>query len=85
VYKKYGSVDGEKASIDFRVTRWGRTLRKLWIDELPMLINLFMGQIKIVGVRPLSKTKFDTYPKAVQPALLKLFLGGWKKGSIPER
>lgn len=66
VYDMYGTNDGDKAVNDFRITTWGHVFRKLWIDELPMIINLLKGDIKIVGVRPLSKTKFDTYPEWLQ-------------------
>ncbi len=31
-----------------------------------MFINLIKGDVKVVGVRPLSKTKFDTYPPELQ-------------------
>lgn len=47
---------------DFRVTSWGRYLRRLWIDELPMLINWFRGELKLVGVRPLSEQYLSLYP-----------------------
>lgn len=66
VYDKYGSLDGDKAENDFRITTWGRFFRKVWIDELPMIINLLRGDMKLVGVRPLSKVKFDSYPKYLQ-------------------
>lgn len=66
VYDKYGTNDGDKAVNDFRITTWGHVFRSLWLDELPMLINLLKGDLKIVGVRPLSKTKFDTYPEWLQ-------------------
>lgn len=57
-----------KVMNDFRITSWGRVFRKLWIDELPMLINLLKGDIKLVGVRPLSQTFFNTYPEELQIA-----------------
>lgn len=38
---------------DPRVTRIGRIIRKTSIDELPQLINVFMGEMSIVGNRPL--------------------------------
>ena len=66
VYDKYGSLDVDKAENDFRITTWGRFFRKVWIDELPMIINLLRGDMKLVGVRPLSKVKFDSYPKYLQ-------------------
>lgn len=54
---KKGKIKG-----DFRVTTWGRFLRKFWIDEIPMWINWVKGEVKLVGVRPLSETFFNTYP-----------------------
>lgn len=58
--------DSGKIKNDFRITRWGRLFRKIWLDELPMILNLFKGDIKLVGVRPLSETFFRTYPADLQ-------------------
>jgi len=57
---------GGKIKNDFRVTNWGRVFRKLWIDELPMIWNLLKGEIKLVGVRPLSPHYFSLYTKEMQ-------------------
>lgn len=61
-----GLIDGDGFRGDFRITAWGKIFRKLWIDELPMLINWFRGDVKIVGVRPLSEHKFSLYTKKMQ-------------------
>jgi len=41
-------------------------MRRMWLDELPMLINLIRGDIKIVGVRPLSKHYYSLYTQELQ-------------------
>ena len=67
-----------KFSDDFRITSWGKFLRKFWIDELPMFINFFKGELNIVGVRPLSENYFSQYPKELQDLRTKI-----KPGLIP--
>jgi lipopolysaccharide/colanic/teichoic acid biosynthesis glycosyltransferase len=69
--------EGGKFKNDFRVTQWGRIMRKLWLDELPMLYNLINGDLKLIGVRPLSKQYFSLYTpelqekrKTVKPGLI---------------
>ncbi|MBN2486445.1 MAG: sugar transferase [Bacteroidales bacterium] len=66
VYSRHGSADGDKALNDYRITSLGRIFRRLWLDELPMLLNIIKREIKIVGVRPLSEAKFKMYPKYMQ-------------------
>lgn len=69
---------GGKIKNDFRITTWGRILRFLWIDELPMLINFIKGELKLVGVRPLSKHYLELYPEDLRNLRLKT-----KPGLIP--
>ena len=65
VYKKNHLDKGGKFKDDFRVTCFGKFARKFWIDELPMLYNWFKGDLKLVGVRPLSKQFQSLYPEDV--------------------
>ncbi len=78
IYRKNQLSEGGKFSNDFRVTTFGRFMRKTWIDELPMILNLLKGDIKIVGVRPLSRHYFSLYPLEVQKKRIK-----YKPGLIP--
>jgi lipopolysaccharide/colanic/teichoic acid biosynthesis glycosyltransferase len=66
VYEKFSLQEGGKFNNDFRVTSWGRIFRKLWIDELPMIINFLKGELKLVGVRPLSSHYLNLYETALR-------------------
>ncbi len=63
VVQKNGLNDNGTIKNDFRITKVGKFLRKYWLDELPMLINLFKGDLKLIGFRPLSDTMLKTYPE----------------------
>lgn len=61
VYNHNKLETGGKFKDDFRVPVWGKLFRKLWIDELPMLINWMRRDLKIVGVRPISNHYLSLY------------------------
>ena len=71
VYQHHGTKTGDKLEHDFRVNTTGHLLRRFWIDEWPMLLNLLKGELKLVGVRPLSRHKFETYPRELQEKRIK--------------
>ena len=50
---------------DFRVTRFGKFLRKTKINELPQLVNIIKGDITIVGPRPVLHQDWKLYPDSV--------------------
>ena len=61
-----GLQKGGKFAHDYRVNYWGKMLRSSWLDELPMFINILKGQMKLVGVRPLSRQYFSLYTPEMQ-------------------
>ena len=62
VYQTQSLHENGKFKEDFRVTSWGRFCRKVWLDEVPMLLNWIKGDLKLVGVRPLSAHYLSLYP-----------------------
>jgi len=60
--KKYGYSKIGKPANDIRLTKWGKLMRKYWIDELPQILNVLKGEMKLVGARPLSKKVYNDYP-----------------------
>ena len=88
VYDNAGLDKGGKFKDDYRVNIWGLILRKCWLDELPMIVNVLKGQLKIVGVRPLSRHYYNLYSPEMQALRIKvkpgLFPPFYYEASTPE-
>lgn len=78
IHKSHGLDIGGKFKDDFRVSTGGRIIRKYWIDELPMIYNLIKGDIKLIGVRPISEHYFSLYPDYLKEIRVKT-----KPGLLP--
>ena len=67
---------------DPRVLPLGRLLRKSKINELPQLLNIFNGDMSIIGPRPQTRRCFDAFPVSSQLEIVKVRPGLSGIGSI---
>ena len=52
----------QKLSVDPRCTRVGRAFRKTSLDELPQLFNVIIGDMSLIGPRPMMPDQQSLYP-----------------------
>jgi lipopolysaccharide/colanic/teichoic acid biosynthesis glycosyltransferase len=84
---RYGRSRLYKLAVDERVTRIGRVLRRLSLDELPQLWNVLQGHMSLVGPRPVTLYEIEHYPGwygerfAVKPGIT----GLWQVSGRNER
>jgi lipopolysaccharide/colanic/teichoic acid biosynthesis glycosyltransferase len=60
--RAYEANDFKLPADDPRITRVGRWLRRTSLDELPQLINVVLGTMSIVGVRPVEPQQLASWP-----------------------
>ena len=67
---------------DPRIMPFGGFLRKTKINELPQLINIFKGDMSVIGPRPQTQRCFDAFPESSQKSITKVRPGLSGIGSI---
>lgn len=75
---KYGAIT---LGDDNRITKIGKFLRKTKLDEIPQLLNIYLGQMSFVGYRP-DTPEYTEYYKSEEPNFFKMLPGITGKASI---
>lgn len=70
---------------DPRILPFGGFLRATKLNELPQLINIFKGDMSVIGPRPQTQRCFDAFPKRSQDEIIKVRPGLSGMGSIAFR
>lgn len=70
--------DGNLLPNHMRITRFGKLLRELSLDELPQLFNVLLGEMSLVGPRPLLFKYVPLYsPEQKRRHLVRPGITGW--------
>ena len=67
----------QKIENDPRITKWGRFLRESSLDELPQVINVLIGEMSIVGPRPLVEGELEAHGGLELYQKVKPGITGW--------
>lgn len=67
---------------DPRVLPFGKFLRKTKINELPQLLNIFLGDMSVIGPRPLTSQTFASYSASTREIIKQVRPGLSGVGSI---
>lgn len=68
----------QKLKADPRITVFGQFIRKSSLDELPQLLNVLLGDMSIVGPRPMMVEQKDLYPGAAYYEMRPGITGFWQ-------
>lgn len=68
----------QKLKSDPRITRFGRVMRKCSLDELPQLWNVLIGDMSLVGPRPMMVDQEKLYPGTAYFELRPGITGPWQ-------
>lgn len=68
----------QKLSVDPRVTPIGRLLRRTSLDELPQLFNVLVGDMSLIGPRPMMLSQQALYPGHAYYLLRPGMTGMWQ-------
>jgi exopolysaccharide production protein ExoY len=71
-------ISTQKLRRDPRITRFGRFLRRSSLDELPQLWNVLIGDMSLVGPRPMMVAQRALYPGTAYYALRPGITGYWQ-------
>lgn len=67
---------------DPRILPMGHFLRKTKINELPQLLNIFLGDMSVIGPRPQTQHSFDGFPEELKQTIIQVRPGLSGIGSI---
>jgi lipopolysaccharide/colanic/teichoic acid biosynthesis glycosyltransferase len=71
-YDQYGAP-----TVDPRILRFGKLLRSSKFDELPQIVNVAEGNMRLVGVRPMRQVDWERYPEEIMSRALEDKPGLW--------
>ncbi len=78
IFETHGLTSTGKFRNDFRLTEYGKLIRRHWIDELPGIYDWLRGDIKLVGMRATSPQFLSMYPQELRDLYVQI-----KPGLVP--